>query len=130
MPEERDQTQPEQEEVAGGASTEKDSQRRGRPGRRSAEDRTQAILELMEGKTTADQLATRFGVRPETIEKWRQDAIAGMTEALKQGSAKSPRERELEKKLGGLEKAFTDLAIRHELVQRALKDRPSRRDRS
>ena len=44
---------------------------RSRPGRRSAEDREKAVLELMSGKATVDQVARRLGVQPSTVEKWR-----------------------------------------------------------
>ena len=40
------------------------------------------------------------------------------------------RELSLERDLASREKAFTHLAIQHELVERALKDRPSRPGRS
>jgi hypothetical protein len=65
-----------------------------------------------------------------TVEGWREQAMEGIAEALRQGSGKSSRELQLEKDLGSLEKAFTHLAIKHELVERALKDRPSRPGRS
>lgn len=104
--------------------------RRGRPGRRSAEERAQAVLELLSGKATIDQLAFRFGVRAETVEGWREIALAGIGQAMRQSSSKSPREVELEKKLKSLERAFTDLAIRHELVERALAERPTRPGKS
>ena len=103
---------------------------RGRPGRRSAEERTEAVLELLSGKASVDQIAQRFGVRVGTVEGWREQAMEGIAEALRQGSGKSSRELQLEKDLGSLEKAFTHLAIKHELVERALKDRPSRPGRS
>ena len=103
---------------------------RGRPGRRSAEERTEAVLELLSGKASVDQIARRFGVRVGTVEGWREQAMEGIAEALRQGSGKSSRELQLEKDLGSLEKAFTHLAIKHELVERALKDRPSRPGRS
>ena len=103
---------------------------RGRPGRRSAEERTEAVLELLSGKATVDQLARRFGVRAATVEGWREQAMEGIGQSLRQGSGKSPRELELERDLASLEKAFTHLAIKHELVERALKDRPSRPGRS
>jgi transposase-like protein len=103
---------------------------RGRPGRRSAEDRRQAVLELLSGKATVDQLARRFGVHAATVESWREQAMEGIGEALRQGTGKSARELELERDLASLEKAFTHLAIKHELVERALKDRPSRPGRS
>ncbi len=103
---------------------------RGRPGRRSVEERTEAVLELLSGKASVDQIARRFGVRAGTVESWREQAMEGIAEALRQGSGKSSRELQLEKDLGSLEKAFTHLAIKHELVERALKDRPSRPGRS
>ncbi len=103
---------------------------RGRPGRRSVKERTEAVLELLRGKASVDQIARRFGVRVGTVEGWREQAMEGIAEALRQGSGKSSRELQLEKDLGSLEKAFTHLAIKHELVERALKDRPSRPGRS
>ena len=103
---------------------------RGRPGRRSTEERTEAVLELLGGKASVDQIARRFGVRASTVEGWREQALEGIAQALRQGSGKSARELQLEKELGSLEKAFTHLAIKHELVDRALKSRPSRPGRS
>jgi transposase-like protein len=87
------------------------------------------VIELLSGKASVDTLARRFGVSSETIEKWREEALAGLAEAMRRGG-KSPRERELERELASLQKAFTDLAVRHELVNRALKDRPSKPGRS
>ncbi|HNU68055.1 MAG TPA: transposase [Myxococcota bacterium] len=103
---------------------------RGRPGRRSAEDRTAAVMDLLSGKATVDQLAARFGVRPEVIEKWRALAMEAVAAAMLQGSGRSSRESELAKKLKSLERAFADLAIRHEIVQQALADRPTRPGKS
>lgn len=123
-------------EVVAGSETERSEVqepagvRRGRPGRRSAEERRQAVLELLSGKATVDQLAFRFGVKPETIEGWREVAVDGIGEAMRQGTGKSARERELEKKLRSLERAFTDLAIRNELAERALSERPTRPGKS
>lgn len=104
--------------------------RRGRPGRRGVEERTQAVMELLSGKATVDQIAFRFGVRPQVVEKWRETALEGVGQALRQGNTKTAREVELERKLSALERAFTDLAIRHELVERAIATRPSRPGKS
>ena len=101
-----------------------DGARRGRPGRRTGDERTRAVLELLSGKATVDQLALRFGVQSETIVRWRELAMESVTAGLRQGTARSPYEADLEKKLDNLKEAFTDLAIRHELVQKALSDRP------
>jgi transposase-like protein len=88
------------------------------------------VLELLRGKATVEQLARRFGVREETIEGWREIALQGLGQALHQGDARTAEERELERRLRGLERAFTDLAIRHELVQREMAKRPSQPGRS
>jgi transposase-like protein len=100
--------------------------RRGRPGRRSGEERSEAVLQLLSGKASVDQIALRFGVQAGTVERWREQALAGIEQALRTGDPRSARERELEKQLGTLEKAFTNLAMKHELVERALRERPSR----
>ena len=100
---------------------------RGRPGRRTAEDRTQAVLELLSGKASVEQLSQRYGVQPETIEKWREAALEGMSQAMRQGNATTPRERELQKDLNALEKAFTKLAIRNEVAERELRKRGTTR---
>lgn len=99
--------------------------RRGRPGRRTAEERTQAVLQLLAGKASVDQLAQRFGVQGETIERWRAQALEGIEGALRTGNVQSHREQQLSRELETLEKAFTRLAMKHELVERALRDRPS-----
>jgi transposase-like protein len=103
---------------------------RGRPGRRSGEERTRAVLELLEGKTSVDQLARRFGVQAATIERWREQALCGIAQALREGTAESARERELGRQVADLEKTVTSLAIQRELLQRALTDRPTRPGKS
>jgi transposase-like protein len=102
----------------------------GRPGRRSGEERTRAVLELLAGKASVDQLAHRFGVQAGTIERWREQALAGIAQALREGSAESARERALERQVADLEKTVTSLAIQRELLQRALSTRPTPPGRS
>jgi transposase-like protein len=125
-------------EVLGGAGSEAERSeamdpagvRRGRPGRRSVDERTVAIVELLFGKATVDQVAFRFGVHAKTVEKWREVALEGIERSMRQGSGKSKREKELVRKLRILERGFTDLAIRHELVERDLSERPTRPGKS
>jgi transposase-like protein len=88
------------------------------------------VLALLSGKATVDQLAARHGVQPSTIEQWRTLALEGIEGVLRQGSAKPAEQAALERELADLRAAFTDLAIRHELRERALKDRPSKPERS
>jgi transposase-like protein len=83
------------------------------------------VLQLLSGKASIDQLAQRFGVQADTIERWRAQALEGIEAALRTGNVRSERERELEHELETLEKAFTRMAMKHELVERALRERPS-----
>jgi transposase-like protein len=107
---------------------------RGRPGRRSAVDREEAVLELMSGKASMDQLARRFGVQPETIEGWRSEALEGMREAMRRGTGRSEREAELERQNVVLRHTVTEGAIAQALLKRALdeerKSRPTAPARS
>ncbi len=41
-------------------------------------EQQEAVLALMAGKATVDQLALRYGVKPSTIEGWRQQALSGV----------------------------------------------------
>ncbi len=69
--------------------------RRGRPGRRSANERMEAVLALIGGKKSVDSLAKQFGVSPATIESWRDTALEGISQALRAGNEPSQRERSL-----------------------------------
>lgn len=100
---------------------------RGRPGRRSVEDRQRAVLELMSGKATVDQLARRLGVLPSTVEGWREDALAGIEEALRRGSGKSASEQAMERKVRDLEKVVTTLSIQKCLLENALETERGKR---
>jgi len=65
-----------------------------------------------------------------SVERWREVALKGIEQSMRQGSGRTKRELDLERKLRSLERAFTDLAIRHELVERALSQRPTRPGKS
>lgn len=107
-----------------------DVEPRGRPGRRTGEDRTSAVLELLTGKATVEQISRRLGVNAETVLRWRDAAVAGMAESLKQADGKTKRERELEREIDQLQHAFTRLAIKHEILDRELSKRPTPPGRS
>jgi transposase-like protein len=92
---------------------------RGRPGRRTVEERQQAVLDLFAGKASVDQIARRLGVLPETVEGWRADALAGVEAALRRGSGKTERERELERTVEQLRHVVTETAIEKELWKAA-----------
>jgi transposase-like protein len=102
---------------------------RARPGRRTVEERQRAVLEVLAGKATVDQVARRLGVHASTVEGWRQDALIGVEQALRRGSGKSAAELELERKHRDLEKVVTTLSIQKCLLEQALeierKERPT-----
>ena len=99
---------------------EKDGGQRGRPGRRSLQDRQDAVLEILQGKATVDQVARRLGVRAETVVGWRDAALAGMEAALQRGDGPTTRERDLEKENDTLRDALTRSVMQVELLQREL----------
>lgn len=108
---------------------------RGRPGRRSAADRTQAVMELLAGKASADQLAKRYGVLPTTVTDWRDEAIGGIETALRRGDGGSPRERELERRVVELEETLKEVSLKYALASRGVEAwkataRPTPRRRS
>lgn len=93
---------------------------RARPGRRTVEERQHAVLELLAGKATVDQIARRLGVHAATVEGWRADALAGVEQALRRGTGKTAAELDLERKHRDLEKVVTTLSIQKCLLENAL----------
>jgi transposase-like protein len=98
-----------------------------RPGRRTVEERQRAVLDLFAGKATIDQIARRLGVHADTVEGWRQDALGGVSEALRRGSGKTPAELELERKNQELEQVVTKLSIQKCLLENALETERAKR---
>jgi transposase-like protein len=118
-----------------GAGPEEGGGRRRRPGRRTAVERREAVLALLAGKASVDQIAREYGVHPETVDGWKKDAIAAIEEALRRGDARNPRERELALENRKLKAALTDISVERALLGRALEEwknqsRPSRPRRS
>ncbi len=77
------------------------------------------MLELLGGKASVDQVARRLGVKPETVEGWRAEALDGMRESLSR-AGKSPQERALEKENRQLREALTDASTREAILKREL----------
>jgi transposase-like protein len=124
------------EETAEAAADARDPEAvmRGRPGRRSVDDRQQAVLELLSGKASVEQLARRLGVLAETVEGWRRDALGGVAEALRRGSGKTERERALEREVAQLRHVVAETTIEKELwkaaAEKERQGRPTARGRS
>lgn len=106
-------SEPSTAEGTGGAA-------RGRPGRRTLADRKEAVMQVLSGKASIDQVATRMGVYPKTVEQWRDQAVAGIGEALLRGEVGTPRERELERKVEELSENLKDVSVRYALAQQAV----------
>ena len=87
----------------------------------------EAVLELLSGKASVDQLARKYGVQAETVEGWRAEALEGVREAMKRGTGRSEREAELERENRLLRETVTESAIAQALLKRALdEERKSR----
>ena len=93
---------------------------RGRPGRRSAADRSEAVKALLSGKGSIEQLSQKYGVSQETIESWRAQALDAVEGAFRGGPATTDREKELEKQVSQMKSALTRTVMEKELLQQAL----------
>ena len=100
---------------------------RGRPGRRTASEKREAVLALIAGKASVDQLAQRYGVRPETVEKWREEALGAIESSFGKSAKQSGREKDLERKLRVTQNALTEAIMSKELLQQALDRERSKR---
>lgn len=108
---------------------------RGRPGRRTVAERSEAVLALLSGKASVDQLATKYGVLPSTVEGWREAALKGISTALLQGDGRTEKERRLEKEVSDLKEALGRVSVERALAIKAVEEwkeqtRPSRPTRS
>jgi len=101
--------------------------RRGRPGRRSAKERIEAVLALIGGKKSVDTLAKQFGVSTATIESWRERALEGIEASLRSGHEPSQHERALVRENASLKEALTDTSIQLALIKQAIKNREQHR---
>lgn len=104
---------------------------RGRPGRRTVADRRQAVLDILTGKASIDQVAAKYGVLPNTVVGWRDEALAGIDQVLARGNARTPRERELELENRQLREIVSTLSVEKSLALKAIEEwkqhsRPSR----
>lgn len=94
---------------------------RGRPGRRSAAERLEAVKALLAGRASIEQLALKYAVSQETIESWRAQGLEALEDAFRaSGAGATERERELEKQLAQMKSALTRTVMEKELLQQAL----------
>jgi len=108
---------------------------RGRPGRRSVAEKRQAVLSLLSGKASVDQVARQYGVSAETVVGWRDQALVGIEEVLARSDSRTPRERELERENKELREAVARVSVERALAMQAVEEwkrtsRPTRPARS
>ena len=108
---------------------------RGRPGRRTAAAKQEAVLKLLSGRASVDQLAREYGVYPQTVEEWRAAALAGLEKGLADADGRSERERTLERENQDLREALSRVTVERALAMKAVEEwkqqtRPSRPTRS
>jgi transposase-like protein len=108
---------------------------RGRPGRRSATERREAVMALLSGKSSADQLARQYGVHADTVLGWRDAAVSAIEEAMVTGGGESSRERALEREVTQLRSALAQATLERAIAMQGVEEwkrasRPSRPARS
>ena len=84
------------------------------------------VLALIAGKASVDQLARQYGVKPETVEKWREEALAAIEEGFSSRRGKSSEEKVLEQKLRSTQNALTEAIMKNEIMERAINHLKSR----
>ena len=104
---------------------------RGRPGRRTVAQRRQAVPDLLTGRANVDQLAREYGVLPDTVVKWRDEALKGIDQVLARCDARTPPERQLERENRELRDLVSTLSVEKSLALKAVEEwknhtRPSR----
>lgn len=92
---------------------------RGRPGRRSAAERLEAVRALLAGRASIEQLSQKYAVSQETIESWRAQGLDALETAF-QGAVRSTKEKELEQQLSQMRAVLTRAVMEKELLQQAL----------
>jgi transposase-like protein len=108
---------------------------RGRPGRRTAAERREAVLAILTGKSTVDKVAAQYGVLPETVEKWRDQSLAAIEDAMRFADTRTSKEREIERENRELRDLVSKLSVERALAIKAVEEwkkltRPSRPARS
>jgi transposase-like protein len=89
----------------------------GRPQRPSVEAKEKAVLEILAGKATVEQIVRRLAVTPETVEGWRAEALEGVRNGLRY-HGRSPREVELERDLRSAKDALGKAMIYQQILEK------------
>jgi transposase-like protein len=108
---------------------------RGRPGRRSTSERREAVMSILAGKASVDQVAKQYGVHVATVQGWRDAAVMAVEQAMTLGTGSSPRERELEREVDQLRSALAQATLERAIAMQGVEEwkrasRPSQPARS
>lgn len=91
-------------------------------GRRSPFTKTQkrdAVLAVLSGKQTVSEVCRELGISASTFVRWREQALAGLEDALADKDDRTGREAELERKLAEAERTLGRLALENDLLGKA-----------
>ena len=105
------------EQPAAGGEAPAGASPRGRPQRPSVDAKEKAILELLTGKATVEQISRRLNVTVDTVEGWRAQALAGVSNGLRY-AGRSPREAELERDLRSAKDALGKAMIYQQILEK------------
>jgi transposase-like protein len=108
---------------------------RGRPGRRSTSERREAVMSILAGKASVDQVSRQYGVHVATVQGWRDAAVMAVEQAMMLGTGSSPRERELEREVDQLRSALAQATLERAIAMQGVEEwkrasRPSQPARS
>lgn len=91
-------------------------------GRRSPFTKTQkrdAVLSVLTQRQTVSEVCRELGISAQTFARWREQALAGMEDALADRDDRTRREVDLERKLDDAERTIGRLALENDLLGKA-----------
>ena len=90
-------------------------------GRRSPFTKTQkrdAVLSVLTERQTVSEVCRELGISAQTFARWREQALAGMEDALADKDDRTRREVDVERKLDDAERTIGRLALENDLLEK------------
>ena len=93
----------------------------GRPRKLSLSERREAVLQLLRQEESAAAIGRRLGVEERTINRWRDEFLAGGETALSDKSAGDPRDRkiaQLERQIAKRDQVIGEYTVANRLLKK------------